>query len=1672
VDNGYGGQVGYEYETVDYFTHPITGLDQYGTEIIVGQCGTEGADRYRVATRTITPTLGGQPAVYQYAYTPAFDPGQDFRGHPFVDVTAPTGDVTAYTFSLGKYDPATRPDCTLIEAEEPKWGRPLQVTVFDGGQQLSNVETDYAVVETASGVHFIAPATITTTLAGAPSTVITYTYNADTAQVTAIGEWGFADDPDDGRITTIDYAYTWAGIHTLPDRVQVREEAGGLLAETDYHYLMLRDWPVGAIASASITRTDVVSGVHLATEMGYDDYGNMDTYRTGPDGTFSIEYEALHHTFPFTVTYPVAGAETARYDPATGLPESVTDLNGNTTSYDYDGFGRLETLTEPHPDYPTGVQTGYTYSDLNQAATTGLDITVTQAANTLQPFVTTTKYDGLGRLVQEARPGATGWIYTRREYDGLDRPLRVSLPYTTTPSAWSETTYDALGRPETVSAPGADITTYQYDGATVRVIDANQHVKEYDLTAFGAAAVTREYTGTAASPVLYATTLYGYDPLGNLTRITDDQNHTTLIGYDGLSRKISMADPDMGHWRYEYDAEGNLWRQTDARGVVTTLSFDALDRLTGKSYDTSAAPQVAATSPVTYTYDQGLNGKGRRTGMIDGSGGTSWDYDPAGQVLTETQAIAGQSYVTGYRYDALRSGPNGPSRLERMIYPDGEVVTTTYNTQGLPETVAGDDVYLAHAGYNVVDQPTGWALGGVLTQALSYDPGTFRLNGLTAANAGGATLQSLDLAFDPLGCLDLYTDHLAGFSLDHAYDPLDRLVGVASSLYPQDYNYDRIGNLTRRGGVDLTYADPTRPHAVSATSDGTSYDYDANGNLTTKVLSGGQVVTYTYDAENRLTQVLSDTGSSLLTTTFVYDGDGARVKRETWGGDATVYVGNYYTIASASTSERINTSNGTVETSENRSDRSLSLAVAEDGDTYAVWIDYYNDPALRGVYLRRYNAVQGAWDPVVEVSDSSSNSDPSYPSIAVDPNENIYVLWQAGSESLGENDIYFRRYDATAATWSAVEQVNDEQGSDTQVAGLLTGLTVDAAGNAYATWAYASGGDNGEFVLFDRRPAGGSWGTDVPVSDISSANAIEYLSIANNGQRVGIAWQRTSGHEETILYDQMPLPSGAWGTDQEVYYTVSAFPNAPDMDIDSSNNVHVAWTTQYPFKVQYRRYDAASGQWQPPKDLVTLSGAGDEVTWHSSLDANPQGDVVVAWQRGYGPWFDHCGETPRIYYLERSADSSDWTASQAFDPNVTNGQQLSPEVDIDSSGTIRMIWADARFQCAQGKTTGYDLYGSISSSQGTKHYYAGDQPLATRVDGVLYYTLPDPTGTSLVITKANGDEVGHILYDAYGAVLTSTLSATLTTTLAGSGDMPDPDTGLVYLGDGRWYDPALGRPLQPDPIGGPPALPQALNRYSATPWGAPGVAVGASFITSTGLPLNGLEQSIINASPAGDPIFIAFRDTAAQTALGYAAGKVIEATAWGRLTIATSQSTWYRTIGRTSLNLRPLFQRGGLQPQLGKTFRAYTTLGRVRALGGGRYLAETGQIIDTAGLPASAVVRFASLLGPGLRITGGAGAAFGMSATFQWIEDWNDPYLTPTQRNWRIGVSGLGGLGGWGAGLIATEIAAGAGAGSWAGPIGIITGATVTFVWIVWVQPFIFKEGGLNPERNLASLQD
>jgi hypothetical protein len=97
------------------------------------------------------------------------------------------------------------------------------------------------------------------------------------------------------------------------------------------------------------------------------------------------------------------------------------------------------------------------------------------------------------------------------------------------------------------------------------------------------------------------------------------------------------------------------------------------------------------------------------------------------------------------------------------------------------------------------------------------------------------------------------------------------------------YTYNNLGNLTSKTGKG-SYSYPTvgsaHPHAVTSTSDGQSYVYDANGNM-----SGTGGLLSLYDAENRPTHLSRISG----TKDQVYDADGERVKLLR-GSTTTVYL--------------------------------------------------------------------------------------------------------------------------------------------------------------------------------------------------------------------------------------------------------------------------------------------------------------------------------------------------------------------------------------------------------------------------------------------------------------------------------------------------------------------------------------------------------------------------------------------------------------------------------------------------------------------------------------------------------------------------------------------------------------------------------------------------------------
>ena len=637
----------------------------------------------------------------------------------------------------------------------------------------------------------------------------------------------------------IEYTYDTAKwIVSKPSRIYVIDSIGIMKSQSWFDY-----YPANGNLR---TKTDwLENGENPVTFLEYNTYGNLWKI-TDPKGFVTrIDYDNTSYTYPEKVTKESSGLATSTsYDFGFGTPLTETDFNTNTTTYQYDTFGRLEKVIGPYDSTsPEGTQSIH-YENFGLG--TGhqrVAIHSTEQSGTLNFLWNEDYFDGFGRTIGTRREGPDGKVIVDNTlYDTMGRVAYSSLPYfdnVETPR-WVSYSYDPIGRVTGVINPDNTSVTRSYQLGTTVLIDANGHKKEEDRDAYGNLVKVREYTGASPNFALYASTQYHYDVLGNLDNVVDTAGNVTSIGYDTLSRKTWMNDPDMGYWSYHYDANGNLDSQTDAKNQTITLGgYDALNRVGWKHYPTGP--------DVVYTYDEAfsLNPKGRLTTVSDASGTTKFFYDKLGRTSKTIQAVDGVDYTTESAYDAL-------GRTTSVTYPDPgrETVPYTYNTGGNVHEVVG---YATFFDYNALGQPGTVTNPNGDNTIYQYYPWNNRLFSITT-NGSIQGLQNISYAYDNVGNITSVTSD---------YDP-----GWAEPIPVGEVIYDYTG---------------PKPHAVKQAGPD-AYTYDANGNM-----ENGAGRTMTYNVENRIGTLVYQG----QTNTFIYDSGGARVKKITPGG-TTNYLGGLY----------------------------------------------------------------------------------------------------------------------------------------------------------------------------------------------------------------------------------------------------------------------------------------------------------------------------------------------------------------------------------------------------------------------------------------------------------------------------------------------------------------------------------------------------------------------------------------------------------------------------------------------------------------------------------------------------------------------------------------------------------------------------------------------------------
>jgi RHS repeat-associated protein len=212
------------------------------------------------------------------------------------------------------------------------------------------------------------------------------------------------------------------------------------------------------------------------------------------------------------------------------------------------------------------------------------------------------------------------------------------------------------------------------------------------------------------------------------------------------------------------------------------------------------------------------------------------------------------------------------------------------------DSVIGNNAYVSSTLYDSAGRMTQRVLGNGLTQTYDYYDWNEQVNGVGQGgrlqNLLTGSLQDLNYVYDAVGNITSLTNVTASETNTYGYDALNRLTSWTLNSVTETYGYNAsTGNLETKAGVTLTYNDAAHVHAVSSLSNGNTYQYDANGNQTTRVI-GSDTYTMIYDAENRLIEVKKN---SVTIAQFTFDGDGRRVKSIV-NGVTTYFAGGHYEL--------------------------------------------------------------------------------------------------------------------------------------------------------------------------------------------------------------------------------------------------------------------------------------------------------------------------------------------------------------------------------------------------------------------------------------------------------------------------------------------------------------------------------------------------------------------------------------------------------------------------------------------------------------------------------------------------------------------------------------------------------------------------------------------------------
>ncbi|HEY5313267.1 MAG TPA: RHS repeat domain-containing protein, partial [Pirellulales bacterium] len=453
--------------------------------------------------------------------------------------------------------------------------------------------------------------------------------------------------------------------------------------QTSYGYTALGLQNMVRSPGGTITRTvyDALNRV-VSVYVGTNDTGATDEDPTGgrANGNSMVCTQ--------TNVYDGGGVGDSNVTQSTVYVDS-TGTNNRVTSYSYDWRDRQTSISGPLGFYQEN-----TYDDLNRVIQT--DQRNTNASGTLLAR-SQTQYDELGRVYQKLRwevdptTGAVGnSLVDNTWYDEAGNVIK-SQPSGS--QAFTKTSYDGLGRQ--IAQYTGYFATSGVDDYTA--VDETNKIFEQTYTIYDGAGDVLQVTS-------YQRLHNNYWSFGPLTS-SDARVTYTAFWYDSANRRMFSANygtnggtaptrPDVAPDSSDtvlvstttYGPANNPFQSVDPAGMVTRRVFDARLRIL----------------ELINNYIDGSDAPDANNSVLTG-------YSPDGQVATLTAinpTTGNQTTTYTYGTTLSDSAVARADLLRSVTYPDGGVVSYTYNRQGQVTQMTDQNGTLHQYTYDLLGRPT------------------------------------------------------------------------------------------------------------------------------------------------------------------------------------------------------------------------------------------------------------------------------------------------------------------------------------------------------------------------------------------------------------------------------------------------------------------------------------------------------------------------------------------------------------------------------------------------------------------------------------------------------------------------------------------------------------------------------------------------------------------------------------------------------------------------------------------------------------------------------------------------------------------------------------------------------------------------------------------------------